>query len=144
MSGRTFKVTEPPMMGKDVAFFQQVLNARLRAWDVAFQLDVDAAYGETTAEAAQRVAFGLGISLHELADGVSPGLQIRLRYPERRNDSELAVAREREGWLRQLREHYDTRGPEATIATASKPLRRVREVIARWRRRGRVAGRLAV
>ena len=39
------------MKGKDVAYFQRKLNERFHAWDVAFALDVDGAYGSLTREA---------------------------------------------------------------------------------------------
>jgi hypothetical protein len=120
MSDRTFKLTSPPMHGRDVAYFQQTLNERFDAWDVGFHLDVDGEYGAHTRSATERVMYGLGIGQRELAHGVSPELRTKLRHPDRRTRDECARAVRRRDWLRRLRARYEGRGPAAAIAYARK------------------------
>ena len=120
MSHRTFQLTSPLMKGKDVAYFQRKLNERFHAWDVAFALDVDGAYGSLTREATHRVLYGLGIPQASMAGGVPPELRYKVVQPDRRTAGERARAMQRTDWLRRLRRRYDGHGADVAIAYARK------------------------
>jgi hypothetical protein len=115
---RTFRLQSPLMHGKDVAAFQQLLNARFKGWDIDKRIDVDGEYGSITRRAARQVAYGLGISGTELAHGITPELRTKLRAPSRRSRTEVASATRRRGWRARLRRQHEGRGAQAALAYA--------------------------
>jgi hypothetical protein len=119
---RTFRLESPPMRGRDVAAFQQLLNERFAAWNIDKRIDVDGEYGPMTRRAARQAVYALGISGTELAHGVTPELRIKLRRPSRRTPEEIAHATRRRGWLGRLRRQHEGRGAQAALAYARKHL----------------------
>lgn len=119
---RTFRLESPPMRGRDVAAFQQLLNERFAAWNIDKRIDVDGEYGPMTRRAARQAVYALGISGTKLAHGVTPELRIKLRRPSRRTPEEIAHATRRRGWLGRLRRQHEGRGAQAALAYARKHL----------------------
>jgi CHAP domain len=119
---RTFRLASPPMRGRDVAAFQQLLNERFAAWSIDKRVDVDGEYGPITRRAARQVVYGLGIPGTELGHGVTPELRSKLRRPSRRTPDEVAHAARRRGWLGRLRRQHEGRGAQAAVAYARKHL----------------------
>ncbi len=119
---RTFRLESPPMRGRDVAAFQQLLNERFAAWNIDKRIDVDGEYGPMTRRAARQAVYALGISGTELAHGVTPELRSKLRRPSRRTPEEVAHATRRRGWVGRLRRQHEGRGAQAALAYARKHL----------------------
>jgi hypothetical protein len=102
-AARTFKVRHPEMKGADVKAFQRDLNQRLDAWGIHTDIDEDGEYGAETAEAARKVAYGLGIAVADYQHGFGPELRSLIRTPSRRTPQQLQRARRRAEWRRKLR-----------------------------------------
>ena len=119
---RTFRLESPPMRGRDVAAFQQLLNERFAAWNIDKRIDVDGEYGPMTRRAARQAVYALGISGTELVHGVTPELRSKLRRPSRRTPEEVAHATRRRGWVGRLRRQHEGRGAQAALAYARKHL----------------------
>ena len=119
---RTFRLESPPMRGRDVAAFQQLLNERFAGWSIDKRIDVDGEYGPMTRRAARQAVYALGISGTELAHGVTPELRSKLRRPSRRTPDEVAHAARRRGWLGRLRRQHEGQGAQAALAYARKHL----------------------
>ena len=119
---RTFRLESPPMRGRDVAGFQQLLNGRFAAWNIDKRIDVDGEYGAMTRRAARQAVYALGISGTELAHGVTPELRSKLRRLSRRTGEEIAHAARRRGWVGRLRRQHEGRGAQAALAYARKHL----------------------
>jgi hypothetical protein len=100
---RTFKVRHPEMKGPDVKAFQRDLNHRLDAWGIHTDIDEDGEYGTETAEAARKVAYGLGVAVADYQHGFGPELRSLIRTPSRRTPQQLQRARRRAEWRRKLR-----------------------------------------
>jgi hypothetical protein len=100
---RTFKVRHPEMKGPDIKAFQRDLNHRLDAWGIHTDIDEDGEYGTETAEAARKVAYGLGVAVADYEHGFGPELRSLIRTPSRRTPQQLQRARRRVEWRRKLR-----------------------------------------
>jgi hypothetical protein len=103
---RTFRVTAPPMAGKDVRAFQVALNHRFATWGVDRRVAVTRTYGPDTRKAARQVAYGLGVAAADYRHGFSPALRRLIRTPSGRSAEQLERARKRRGWLGRLRRHH--------------------------------------
>ena len=103
---RTFRLTSPPMTGRDVKAFQRVLNERYATWRIDKRVREDGRYEAKTKRAAHQVAYGLGIEGKDDVGPLTPGLRALIRNPSRRTAEQLDRARRRRPWLRKLRERH--------------------------------------
>ena len=116
--GRTFRLTDPLMRGRDVKAFQRVLNKRFAAWKIDKRIDVDGRYGTDTKRAARQAAYGLGITDANELGPVTPALRALIRTPSRRTAQQVERARRRRPWLRKLRKQIRGAGGNGRITTA--------------------------
>ena len=103
---RTFRLTTPPMTGRDVKAFQRLLNQRFATWKIDKRVREDGRYDPKTKHAAHQVAYGLGIAAKDDVGPLTPGLRALIRNPSRRTAQQLDRAQRRRPWLRKLREQH--------------------------------------
>lgn len=108
MSSVTLVLVSPHMTGDVVAQFQRDANARLRAWDVPYQLDVDGDYGQDTRDTAKSLLYGLGVDVGDGDfDGVSPRDRLKIRHGyDQLNDDEKARWKDRADWRERFADKY--------------------------------------
>lgn len=109
------------MKGKDVEDWQEILNKQFDRWAVEYGLVVDGKYGHATRAAAATVLYGMGIKRIEMADGVTPGLRIKVR-DQNLTPTERVRRVSRRLWRQQLRKKHAGGGfasPIAKILTSS-------------------------
>ena len=112
---RTFRLTSPPMTGRDVKALQRTLNQRYTTWKIDKRVHEDGRYDPKTKRAAHQVAYGLGIAAKDDVGPLTPGLRALIRNPSRRTAQQLDRAQRRRPWLRKLREQHGG----ATSATST-------------------------
>jgi hypothetical protein len=101
-------LTSPHITGPVVTQFQKDMNARLRAWDVPYQVDVDGDYGQDSRDTARSILYGLGVDLsNEDFDGVSSTDRLKVRYGwDKLTAEEKIRQQDRADWRRRLAERY--------------------------------------
>jgi hypothetical protein len=122
MSAAVFRLVTPNMKSSAIHAFQESLNATFAEWRVPKTIDADSEYGEETDLAARQVCHGLGINPQSYGNGMTPGVRIKIRHPEKRTPAEIAVGNEREEWRRAFakRVSAEAAGPEAAVKFARK------------------------
>ncbi len=113
---RTFRLTSPPMTGRDVKAFQSALNQRYATWRIEKRVREDGRYEAKTKRAAHQVAYGLGIAGKDDVGPLTPGLRALIRNPSDRTAQQRDRARRRRPWLRKLRERHAGATPAAVPA----------------------------
>ena len=122
---RTFRLTTPPMTGRDVKAFQRALNQRYASWKVDKRVREDGRYEARTKRAGHQVAYGLGIAGKDDVGPLTPGLRALIRNPSRRTAQQLDRAQRRRPWLRKLREQHAGATP-GTATPADGPAAAIR------------------
>jgi hypothetical protein len=122
MPGELYKLVTPNMKGTMIHAFQASLNSTFAGWKVPKTIDVDSEYGEETARAAHQVCHGLGLNPQSYRNGMTPGVRIKIRHPEKRTSVEIAVGGEREEWRKALAKRIaaEAAGPAAAIKFGRK------------------------
>src|SRR3954451_23589607 len=85
MSTRTFQIQQPHMRGSDVKAWQQELVDRFSGWGIAYDLDVDGAYGVATRAATASFMHAWGVEDTDVAleHGLSAAWRSKLRNDDR-------------------------------------------------------------
>ncbi len=122
---RTFRLTTPPMTGRDVKAFQRALNQRYASWNVDKHVREDGRYEAGTKRAGHQVAYGLGIAGKDDVGPLTPALRALIRNPSRRTAQQLDRAQRRRPWLRKLREQHAGATP-GTATPADGPAAAIR------------------
>ena len=115
---RVFRVTSPEMKGKDIKAFQRLINERYKRWGVETRVEADGEYGTMTRHAAREIAFGLGLAEKDYKHGFTPEVREKLRDPGQRTRAELARAKRRGKWRRNLKGRHRGGGPEMALQFA--------------------------
>ncbi len=84
---RTFKITYPPMKGKDVEEWQELIRGVAHSWGIYLPIKTDGVYGMSTRSFGKMVCFGLGFTHEQLEDGITPWIRSLTRNSDIRPDS---------------------------------------------------------
>jgi murein DD-endopeptidase MepM/ murein hydrolase activator NlpD len=79
---RTFKVTSPPMKGKDVKEWQELIKREFKHLKINCPIKPDGIYGVHTRSYSSSLLIARGILVKEMEKGVTPALRSKIRKRE--------------------------------------------------------------
>lgn len=120
---RRLALASPQEHGPDVKALQGQINEQYRHFKIDRQIAKDADFGHSTFDAAEEVAFCLGVTGEAQAklkrNILSEGTQALIRG-RKRTDEEERAGQEREDYRKMLRRRYDKSGGVQAVAQGRK------------------------